>query len=399
MFTLASLACGLSTTQGLLVGARAAQGVGGAVASAVSLALMMNLFTEPAERARAMGTFGFVSSGGGSIGVLLGGVLTDVLNWHWIFLVNLPIGAAVCVLTLRLLPICRDPDASGRVDVAGAISVTAALVIAVYAIVGGNQVGWTSSRTLGLLLTAAGLLALFLIVESRVREPLVPLRLFRLRNVSVANGVGVLWAGAMFAWFFLSALYLQFVLGYTPLELGLAFLPANLVMGALSLGVSAQLVMRFGMKRPLAVGLLFAAAGLALLTRTPVDGHYAADVLPGMILLGIGAGIAFNPVLLAAMSDVAPPDAGLASGMVNTSFMMGGALGLAVLASAAASRSSHLLDAGSSRLSALTGGYHLAFAIGALFALAAAVAGATLLQTGAYAGAPHDAAAVAADEP
>ena len=399
LFTLASLACGLSTTQGLLVGARAAQGVGGAVASAVSLALMMNLFTEPAERARAMGTFGFVSSGGGSIGVLLGGVLTDVLNWHWIFLVNLPIGAAVCVLTLRLLPICRDPDASGRVDVAGAISVTAALVIAVYAIVGGNQVGWTSSRTLGLLLTAAGLLALFLIVESRVREPLVPLRLFRLRNVSVANGVGVLWAGAMFAWFFLSALYLQFVLGYTPLELGLAFLPANLVMGALSLGVSAQLVMRFGMKRPLAVGLLFAAAGLALLTRTPVDGHYAADVLPGMILLGIGAGIAFNPVLLAAMSDVAPAEAGLASGMVNTSFMMGGALGLAVLASAAASRSSHLLDAGSSRLSALTGGYHLAFAIGALFALAAAVAGATLLQTGAYAGAPHDAAAVAADEP
>jgi MFS family permease len=345
-----------------------------------------------------MGVFGFVASGGGSIGVLLGGVLTDLLNWHWIFLVNVPIGIAVCVLAVRLLPVCRNQEASGRVDVGGAVSVTAALMIAVYAIVNGNQVGWTSSRTLGLLAVAGALLAVFLVVESRVRQPLVPLRLFRLRNVSVANGVGILWAGAMFAWFFLSALYLQLVLGYTPLKVGLAFLPGNLVMGALSIGVSARLVMRFGIKRPLAVGLFFAALGLALLARAPVGGHYAADVLPSMILLGLGAGIAFNPVLLAAMSDVAPEEAGLASGVVNTSFMMGGALGLAVLASVAASRSSHLLDAGSARLAALTSGYHVAFAIGALFALAAAAAGAALLRTGSDAAVPEPEAALITDQ-
>jgi EmrB/QacA subfamily drug resistance transporter len=389
LFTLASLCCGLATMQSVLVGARAVQGVGGAVASAVSLSLMMNLFVEPVERAKAMGIFGFVASGGGSIGVLLGGVLTDVLDWHWIFLVNLPIGVAVCALAPRLLPICRDPDSTGRIDAAGAITVTAAVMLCVYAIVNGNQVGWTSSRTVGLLAAGALLLAIFVLIESRVREPLMPLSLFRQRNVSVANGVGVLWAGAMFAWFFLSALYLQLVLGYTSLEVGLAFLPANLVMGALSIGVSARLVLQFGIKRPLAAGLFFAAAGLALLARAPVDGSFALDVLPGMILLGVGAGIAFNPVLLAAMSDVAPRQAGLASGVVNTSFMMGGALGLAVLASVAASRSNRLLDSGSEHLQALTSGYHLAFAIGALFALGGAAAAAGLLRAGGYASSPE----------
>ena len=357
--------------------------VGGAVASAVALSLMMNLFTEPGERAKAMGIFGFVASGGGSIGVLLGGVLTDLLNWHWIFLVNLPIGLGVYILSLRLLPPCRDVESSGRVDVAGAVTVTAALMIAVYAIVNGNQAGWTSPRTIGLLLGAAVLSAAFLAIESRVGEPLMPLRLFRTRNLAVANAVGVLWAGAMFAWFFLSALYLQLVLGYSPLEVGLAFLPGNVVMGVLSIGVSARLVMRFGIKTPLAGGLILAAAGLALLARAPVGGHFAADVLPSMILLGAGAGIAFNPVLLAAMSDAAPQEAGLASGIVNTSFMMGGALGLAVLASIAASHGRSRMAAGSGHLAALTSGYHLAFVIGALFAAVAAAAGATLLRTSA----------------
>jgi MFS family permease len=208
----------------------------------------------------------------------------------------------------------------------------------------------------------------------------MPLGLFRLRNISVANGVGVLWAAAMFAWFFLSALYLQLVLGYTPLQVGLAFLPGNIVMGVLSVGVSAKLVMRFGIKKPLATGLLLAAVGLVLLARAPVDGHFAPDVLPSMVLLGFGAGIAFNPVLLAAMSEVSPQEAGLASGIVNTSFMMGGAVGLAVLASAAASRTSHLLSSGSARPNALTGGYHLAFVIGAIFAALAATAAAALLR-------------------
>jgi EmrB/QacA subfamily drug resistance transporter len=380
LFTVASLACGVSTTQGFLVAARAVQGIGGAVASAVSLSLMMVLFTEPGERAKAMGVFGFVASGGGSIGVLLGGVLTDVLNWHWIFLVNFPIGILVVVLCLRLLP-AGGGATSGRVDVAGAVTVTASLMLAVYAIVNGNSNGWTSAETLGLLGGAAVLLAVFVGVESRIRAPLVPLRLFRLWNVATANVVGILWAAAMFSWFFLSALYLQFVLGYTPLQVGLSFLPANVIMGVFSISLSAKLVMRFGIKKPLATGLLLAAVGLALFIRAPVGGSFVVDVLPSMILLGVGAGTAFNPVLLAAMSDVAPEESGLASGVVNTAFMMGGALGLAVLASLAASRTNSLRASGHGQLAALVGGYHAAFLVGALFAAAAALVGGALIRT------------------
>jgi EmrB/QacA subfamily drug resistance transporter len=382
LFTLASLVCGLSTSQGMLIAARAVQGLGGAVASAVSLSLMMTLFTEPAERAKAMGVFGFVAAGGGSIGVLLGGILTDSINWHWIFLVNLPIGIAVILLSQRLLPSTEGHATTRRLDVAGAVTVTSALILAVYAIVNGNRAGWTSAQTLGLLGGAVVLLVTFLVIESRVDSPLVPLGLFRLRNVAVSNVVGVLWAAAMFAWFFLSALYLQLVLGYSPLQVGLSFLPANLIMGAFSLGLSAKLVMRFGLRKPLATGLLLAAAGLVLFARAPVDGNFVVDVLPSMILLGFGAGMAFNPVLLAAMSDVAPEESGLASGVVNTSFMMGGALGLAVLASLADSRTASLRASGNGPLDALTGGYHLAFFVGALFAAAAATIGATLLREG-----------------
>jgi EmrB/QacA subfamily drug resistance transporter len=381
LFTLASLACGLATTQGFLVTARAVQGLGGAIASAVSLSLMMTLFTEPAERAKAMGVFGFVVAGGGSIGVLLGGVLTDVLSWHWIFLVNVPIGIGVYILSLRLVPASPGSAATGRLDVAGAVAVTSSLMLAVYAIVNGNDEGWTSAQTLALLAAAAVLMAVFLALEARVSSPLVPLGLFRLRNVATSNVVGVLWAAAMFAWFFLSALYLQLVLGYSPLEVGLAFLPANLIMGAFSLGLSAKLVMRFGIKTPLATGLLFAAAGLLLFVRAPADGTFLVDVLPSMILLGFGAGMALNPMLLAAMSDVEPSESGLASGIVNTAFMMGGALGLAVLASLAASRTNSLVASGDTSLVALNGGYHAAFLVGAFFALAAAGLAAVLLRT------------------
>jgi EmrB/QacA subfamily drug resistance transporter len=390
LFTAASLACGLATTQGLLVGARAIQGLGGAVVSAVALSLIVTLFTEPAERAKAMGVFGFVAAGGGTIGVLLGGVLTDTLSWHWIFLVNVPIGAAVFALSLLVLPAARGEASEGRLDVLGAVTVTASLMLAVYAIVNGNAVGWTSARTLGLLAISAILLASFLFLEARVRSPLVPLGLFRRRNIAVSNTVGVLWAAAMFAWFFLSALYLQLVLGYSPLQVGLAFLPANLIMAVFSLGLSAKLVMRFGIRLPLGAGLLLAAVGLALFARAPVDGSFAIDVLPSMVLLGFGAGMAFNPVLLAAMNDVAPSEAGLASGIVNTSFMMGGALGLAVLASLAASRTDMLLASGDGQLTALAGGYHLAFLVGAIFALSAAVLGTSLLraEAPAYEGAP-----------
>ena len=381
LFTLSSLACGLSGAQGFLVAARAVQGVGGAVASAVSLSLIMTLFTETNDRAKAMGFFGFVASGGGTLGVLLGGVLTDSLSWHWIFLVNVPIGAAVVALCLRLLPPGEGQGAGGRLDLPGALSVTSALMVAVYAIVNGNENGWTSFETLGLLGLAVLLLALFVAIESRVSSPLVPLRLFRQRNLATANVVGVLWAAAMFAWFFLGALYLQIVLGYSPLEVGLAFAPSTIIMGAFSLGLSAKLVIRYGYRLPLATGLTLAAIGLLLFARAPVDGTFVVDVLPSMILLGFGAGMAFNPVLMAAMNDVEPSESGLASGVVNTSFMMGGALGLAVLASVAASRTDTLRESGDGPLQALTGGYHLSFLIGALFALTGAALGSALLRS------------------
>jgi EmrB/QacA subfamily drug resistance transporter len=373
VFTCASLACGLAGSPGALVGARAVQGLGGAIVSVVALSLLMTMFTEPVERAKAMGVVGFVIAGGGSMGVLLGGFLTAVLDWHWIFLVNIPIGIAVIVLCLILLPASAGQGGAGRLDVAGSVTVTAALVSAVYAIMDGNRVGWGSVRTIGLLIVAAALLGVFLRIETRADSPLLPLGLFRLRNVVTANVVGVLWAAAMFGWFFLSALYLQLVFSYGPLGVGLAFLPGNLIMGAFSLGLSERIVRRFGVRAPLVTGMLLVAAGLVLFARAPVHGSYAFDVLPGMVLLGLGVGVSLNPVLLAAMSEVAPSEAGLASGVANTSFMMGGALGLAILASLADAHTEGLDADGVGRLDALTGGYHAAFVVAALFAAAAAL--------------------------
>jgi EmrB/QacA subfamily drug resistance transporter len=379
-FTLASLACGLAPSRNFLVVARAIQGLGGAVVTAVALSLIMTLFTETGERAKAMGVYGFVCAGGGSIGVLLGGLLTSLLDWHWIFLINIPVGVGVFAASLRLLPSATAMPASRHLDFAGAIAITGALMLAVYAIVNGNELGWLSARTLGMLAAAAVLFVAFVAIESRVRAPLVPLRMFASRNVSVANIVGVLWAAAMFAWFFLSALYLQLVLGYEPMQVGLAFLPSNLIMAAFSLGLSAKIVMRFGIRTPIAVGLGLAAVGLLLFARAPVDGVFVRDVLPGMLLLGLGAGVAFNPVLLAAMSGVGNDEAGLASGVVNTAFMMGGALGLAVLASVAAAGTAAQLDAGAAQNVALDAGYRSAFLIGACFAALAALLGGWLLR-------------------
>jgi EmrB/QacA subfamily drug resistance transporter len=392
LFTFASLACGLAGSQEFLVGARAVQGLGGAIVSVVALSLTMIMFTEPAERAKAMGIFGFVLSGGGTAGVLLGGVLTDLLSWNWIFLVNLPVGATVVALSLILLPGERGPAHGGRLDVAGAVTVTASLMLAVYAIVNGNQTGWTSGETIGLLAAAATLLAVFLAIEARHPSPLMPLGLFRLRNLSTANVVGILMAGGMFAAFFLSALYLQQVLGYTPLEVGLAYLPSTVIWGAVSYGLSDKLVMRFGVKPPLLVGLALMAIGILLFARAPVDGTFTVDILPAMLLQGLGAGIAFNPILLAAMGDVAPQEAGLASGIVNTSFMMGGALGLAVIASVADARTDTLLASGDDSLAALTGGYHAGFLLGAILTIGAAVLAAAVLR-------PSPAAAPAHGEP
>jgi EmrB/QacA subfamily drug resistance transporter len=396
-FTAASLVCGLSTSQGMLIAARAVQGLGGAVVSAVAFSLIVVLFTEPSERAKAMGVFGFVMAGGGSIGVLMGGVLTDLVGWHWIFLVNLPIGVGVTLTGLKLLPTVHTGAERQRLDIAGAVAITGAMVLAVYAIVNGNSAGWTSAQTLGLLAAAGVILAGFAAWESRVTAPLIPLGIFRHRNLSVANAVGVLWAASMFALFFLSALYLQLVLGYSPLQVGLAYLPGNLLMMACSLGVSAKLVMRYGFRVPLVFGLLAAAVALLWLARAPVHGTFLIDILPSMILFGIGAGLAFNPVLMAAMSDVEPQNSGLASGITNTAFMMGGAVGLAVLASVAAARTAHLATAGHGTLQSLTGGYHIAFVIGAVFAVGAAAIGGTLLRErkpDAAADAPHAEAAL-----
>ena len=263
LFTLASLGCGLVTSQAGLVGARAVQGIGGAIVSAVALSLIVSLFTEPAERAKAMGVFGFVAAGGGSIGVLLGGILTEALNWHWIFLVNIPIGIAVVLLARLVLPGTRRAT-SRRLDVAGAVTVTASLMLAVYAIVNGNEWAGRPPERSPCWPLPGFFSVSFLAIEANASAPLMPLALFRLRNVSTANVVGVLWAAAMFAWFFLSALYLQLVLGYSPLQVGLAFLPANLIMAVFSLGLSAKLVLHFGVRTPLVIGLLLAAAGLVL---------------------------------------------------------------------------------------------------------------------------------------
>lgn len=381
LFTLASLACGLANTRALLIAARAVQGLGGAVVSAVSLSLIMNMFRDGPERAKAMGVYGFVCAGGGSVGLLLGGTLTSAFNWHWIFLVNLPIGVAVYALCLSLLPNLRPQVADRRLDVWGAVTVTTSLMLAVYAIVNGNEAGWYSIQTVGLLAGAVALLIAFIVIEARVKTPLMPLSIFRIRSLNISNMIAVLWAASMFAWFFISALYLQLVLGYSPLQVGLAFLPANIVMAAFSLGISAKLVTRFGIPRPLTIGLVFGAAGLALLARMPVDGNVMTDVLPSMVLLGLGAGFAFNPLLIAAMNDVAPSDSGLASGVVNTAFMMGGALGLAILASLAASETNALLAAGQTPKEALLGGYHVAFWLGAVCAATAAVLGGAFLRT------------------
>ena len=306
------------------------------------------------------------------------------MSWHWIFLVNIPVGIAAVFLCRVLIP----PDAAtrrGSLDLGGALTVTASLMLAVYAIVNGNQKGWTSGQTLGMLAAAVVLLAAFLVIETRVSAPLMPLGLWRIRNVTSANVTGILLAGAMFAWFFLSALYLQRVLGYSPLKVGLAFLPGTLLWGASSLLLSDKLVMRFGIKAPLISGLLLYVVALLLFARAPVGGNFFVDVLPGMLVIGIGGGITFNPILLAAMSGVQPTEAGLASGVVNTSFMMGGALGLAVLASVAATRTDSLTSSGHGPLAALTGGYHLAFLVGAAFAAIAAAVGAALIRSEALA--------------
>lgn len=371
VFTLASLACGLAQTQAFLIAARAIQGIGGAIVSAIALSLIMNLFTNPAERAKAMGFFGFVMAGGGSVGVFLGGILTGAFDWHWVFLVNIPIGILVFILCLSLFE--KRVGQHVRLDVLGAITITASLMLAVYGIVGGNAVGWLAPKTLALLIGALAVFLTFLFIEKRAAAPLVPLDIFKKGNIAVVSVIGILWSAGMFACFFLSALYMQLVLGYDPLRVSLAFLPSNVIMALLSLGLSARLVMRFGVKKNLAVGMALLAVGLFLFTIAPANASLWIHILPGMLLIGLGAGMAFNPVLLAGTADIPQHESGLASGVLNTSFMMGGSLGLAILASVAEFRTESMVAAGASQINALLSGYHLAFFAGALCAVVAAV--------------------------
>ncbi len=376
LFTGASMLCGLADSQEMLVAARFLQGIGGALTSAVILGMIVTMFPEPREQAKAIGVYAFVASTGGAVGLLAGGILTQSINWHWIFFVNIPIGVATAVAAMRLLDHHEGIGFSEGADIPGAVLITSALMLGVYTIVKpAAEYGWGAGRTLLLGALSVALLGGFIAREATARTPLMPLRIFRSRNVATANVLQVLGAAGMFGLFFMGSLYLQRVLGYDALEIGLAFLPVTIAMGLLSLRYSERLIMRFGAKSTLIGGLGLMLGGLLLFTRTPVDGQYVTDVLPTMILLGAGAGSCFPALMTLAMSGATQHDAGLASGLVNTAAQVGGALGLAVLATLSASRSAHLLADGHSTPVALTGGYHLAFWIGAaLLALAIGVA-------------------------
>jgi EmrB/QacA subfamily drug resistance transporter len=381
LFTLASLLCGAAQTEAMLIGARFVQGIGAAMTSAVILGMIVTMFPEPREQAMAIGIYSFVASAGASIGLLAGGLITQAINWHWIFFVNAPIGVVAAVLALRLLE--PDPGLGLRAgaDVLGAALVTGALMLGVYAIVGTVDHGWGSAHTLGLGAVAAALLAGFVARQATARRPLVPLRIFRSRNVSGANVVQALMVAGMFGMFFLATLYLQRVLHYDAVQTGAAFLPVSLGIGVLSLGFSARLITRLGARAFLLPGLVLLLGGLVLLTGAPVGGDYVTDLLPAMVLLGVGAGIAFPALVTLAMSGATAADSGLASGLVNTTQQVGGALGLAVLATLSTSRTNSLLADGESAASALTGGYHLAFAVAAGLVVAAIVVAATVLRS------------------
>jgi EmrB/QacA subfamily drug resistance transporter len=365
VFTGASLLCALAQSQGLLIGARFIQGIGGALTSAVILGMIVTMFPEPEEQAKAIGVYTFVAVAGGSIGLLAGGVITEAVNWHWIFFVNLPIGVVTAFFALRLVEDRPGLGLSAGADLPGAVLLIGGLMVGVYSILGVAEHGWGSSQTLVLGGVSIALLAAFLLREASAANPLVPLRLFQSRKVAGANLVQALLVVGLFGMFFLGALYLQRVLGYTPLEVGLAYLPTTIAMGTMSFRFTAQLNTRFGPEATLIPAMGFVIAGLLLFARTPVDAGYAVDILPAMILIGIGAGLAFPSLMTLAMSGATQSDSGLASGLVNTSLQVGGAIGLAVLATVATQRTDGLLSDGESTASALTSGYHLAYLVGA----------------------------------
>jgi EmrB/QacA subfamily drug resistance transporter len=381
VFVLASVLCGVSQSEGMLIGARLLQGIGGAMTSAVVLGMIVTMFPQPAEQAKAVGVYAFVASAGGAVGLLVGGVITQLISWHWIFFVNAPIGLATAILARRLVEKDEGIGLGQGADALGAVLITASLMLGVYTIVEPAATdGWGSATTLGLGAGSLALLGLFIAREATAHTPLIPLRIFRSRNVTGANLVQVLTVAGMFGMFFMGSLYLQLVQGYDALQIGLAFLPICIIMGTLTGRYSEPLIMRFGARRLLFPGLGLVAAGLILFTRAPVDANYVVDVLPVLILMGFGIGICFPALMTIAMSGATRADAGLASGLVNTTAQVGGALGLAVLATLSTSRSDSLEAAGHSTASALTSGYHLAFWIAAGLVLGAIAVAALVIQ-------------------
>ena len=380
VFTVASLLCGLSFTPELLIAARFIQGIGGALSSAVALGMVVTLFPKQPEQARAFGVYSFVASAGASIGLLAGGILTHAINWHWIFFVNVPIGVAAIFLSARLIESDRGIGLNRGADVIGATLVTAALMLGVYTIVQTSQFGWVSTPTIGLGAVSILLLAGFVARQLTAKNPLLPLRVFKPRNVWGANLVQLLLVAGILGFFFMNSLYMQRVLGLNPLQIGLAFLPVAVSIGVLSVGVSERLTTRFGARRVLLPALALVAVGLALYIRLPVRSSYLVDLLPGMLLLGVGAGLVFPALATLAMSRATADDSGLASGLLNTTAQVGGALGLAVLATLAASQTQSLLALGEGIQNALTGGFRMVFGLSAVLIVAAFVLGALVLR-------------------
>ncbi|MFN2543494.1 MAG: MFS transporter [Actinomycetota bacterium] len=378
-FTVASLLCGLANSQAFLIGARFVQGAAAALMASMVLGILVTMFPNPRERGKAMGVYAFVASSGGSIGLLVGGLLTEALNWHWIFFINLPIGIGAMLLGLALLDDTEGLGFGRGIDAGGAVLAIAGPTLAVYTIVNAGDWGWGSAHTLGFAAATIVLLGAFLLVESTARNPLMPLRIFRSRTRSVANAVRALFAVGMFGAFFMGALYLQHVLGYSAIRTGLSFLPLNLTIGIFSLGITARVMARIGAKAAFVPGLALAAVALLLYSRMPVHASFVADVLPPMLVFGLGAGFSFAPGVTLAMADAGPTESGLASGLANVTLQLGAALGLAVLASVSTLRTGHLLAGGAAAHDALTSGYHLAFLIGAGCLVAGTIIAATLL--------------------
>jgi EmrB/QacA subfamily drug resistance transporter len=381
LFAAASLLAGLAWSDVVLIGARAAQGIGAAIMTPAALSILMTTFREGAERNTALGVWGAVGASGGTVGVLLGGILTDTIGWEWIFFLNVPVGLAVIAVAPVLLRESRVVGDRRRFDVAGALSVTGAVALLVYALVDAGSVGWASARTLGLFGASAALFATFVAVELRSRAPIMPFSIFRIRAVTGSNVAGLALGGAVFGMIFILTLYMQQVLGYSPLETGLAWLGMSLTALVSSIASSA-LVTRMGPRIPLAVGLVVAAVGLLLLARIPSDGHYLANLLPGLLVTGLGLGSAFVALSIGALEGVSERDAGLASGLVNTTQQVGGALGVAVLSTLAISRSDDLIAGGTAAPVALTEGFQIALFAAAGFAAAGAIAVLALVRRG-----------------